>query len=169
VHRLGWIGKVALTIVIAAIGAAAVVAGIVPHAINILRAHDQVPVELPAFASLARESSVYDVAGNEIARFRLEHIQEITLEQVPADVVAAVLAVEDKVYWRHKGVNLRSLVRAILSNVSSGSTGQGASTITQQVVKNEFLGGFAKDGRYKVLQARYAVLLEKKLTNKQIL
>lgn len=140
-----------------------------PRVVNILRAHDQVPVELPEFTSLARETNVYDAAGGQIARFRLEHIEQVTLEQVPEDVIAAVLAVEDKVYWHHKGVNLRSLVRAVLSNVSSGSTGQGASTITQQVVKNEFLGGFPRDGRYKMLQARYAVLLEKRLTKKQIL
>ena len=168
-HRLTWIGKAALAVAAAAVGIAAVVAGIVPHLVDILRAHDQVPVELPGFASLARETNVYDSTGAQIARFRLEHIQEVTLEEVPEDVVAAVLAVEDKVYWRHKGVNLRSLVRAVLSNVSSGSAGQGASTITQQVVKNEFLGGFARDGRYKVLQARYATLLEKRITKKEIL
>lgn len=158
-----------LAIVVSAVGCAAVVAGIVPRVVGILRAHDQVPVELPEFTSLARETNVYAASGVQIARFRLEHIQEVTLEEVPPDVIAAVLAVEDKVYWSHKGVNLRSLVRAVLSNVSSGSTGQGASTITQQVVKNEFLGGFAKDGRYKILQARYATLLEKKLTKKAIL
>jgi penicillin-binding protein 1A len=169
VQRLTWFGKVVLAIVVAAVGSAAVVAGIVPRVVGILRAHDQVPVELPEFASLARETNVYDASGAQIARFRLEHIQEVTLAEVPPDVVAAVLAVEDKVFWSHKGVNLRSLVRAILSNVSSGSTGQGASTITQQVVKNEFLGGFAKDGRYKVLQARYATLLEKKITKQAIL
>ena len=168
-HGLTWIGKAALAVAVAAVGIAAVVAGIVPHLVDILRAHDQVPVELPGFTSLARETNVYDSTGAQIARFRLERIQEVTLEEVPEDVVAAVLAVEDKVYWRHKGVNLRSLVRAVLSNVSSGSAGQGASTITQQVVKNEFLGGFARDGRYKVLQARYATLLEKKITKKEIL
>lgn len=161
--------KALLAVLVAALGIAGVVGGSVPRVVKILRAHDQVPVELPEFTSLARETNVYDASGGQIARFRLERIEQVTLEQVPEDVVAAVLAVEDKVYWHHKGVNLRSLVRAVLSNVSSGSTGQGASTITQQVVKNEFLGGFARDGRYKLLQARYAVLLEKKLTKKQIL
>ena len=169
VHRLTWFGKVLLTVVVAAVGAAAVVAGVTPRVVGILRAHDQVPVELPEFTSLARETNVYDASGAQIARFRLEHIQQVTLEQVPDDVVSSILAVEDKVYWKHKGVNLRSLVRAVLSNVSAGNAGQGASTITQQVVKNEFLGGFARDGRYKLLQARYAVLLEKKLDKTAIL
>jgi len=168
-HRLGWFGKLAATIVVAAIGAAAVVGGMVPRVVGILRAHEEVPVELPEFASLARETNVYDVSGAQIARFRLEYIQEVTLEQVPEDVIASILAVEDKVFWEHKGVNLRSLVRAVLSNVSAGNAGQGASTITQQVVKNEFLGGFARDGRYKLLQARYAVLLERKVDKKTIL
>ncbi|MEY4372591.1 MAG: hypothetical protein RL219_1360, partial [Actinomycetota bacterium] len=169
VHRVTWFGKAVLTIAVAAMGIAAVVAGIVPRVVGIVRAHEQVPVELPEFTSLARETNVYDVSGKQIARFRLEHIEQVRIEQVPDHVIASVLAVEDKVFWEHKGVNLRSLVRAVLANVSSGSAGQGASTITQQVVKNEFLGGFARDGRYKLLQARYAVMLEKRLSKQQIL
>jgi len=159
----------ALTVAAASVGLAAVVAGIVPHVVEILHAHDEESIDLPPFASLAQESAVYDASGAQIARFRLEHIEEVTLDQVPEDVIAAILAVEDRVYWNHKGVNLRSLVRAILSNVSSGSAGQGASTVTQQVVKNEYLGGFPRDARYKVLQARYAVMLEKAMSKRQIL
>ena len=168
-HRVNWFVKAALTIVLAAVGIAAVVAGIVPRVVGMVRAHEQVPVELPEFASLARETNVYDVSGKQIARFRLEQVEQVRFADVPKHVIDAVLAVEDKVFWEHKGVNLRSLVRAVLANVSSGSAGQGASTITQQVVKNEFLGGFPRDGRYKILQARYAVMLEKRLTKEQIL
>ena len=100
---------------------------------------------------------MYDRNGNEIDVFQRENIQPFTLAQVPPDVIDAVLAVEDKEFYPHNGVNVRSLIRAMLSNFSSGATRQGASTITQQVVKNEFLAGLPRDGRYKMLQAHYAV------------
>ncbi|HEX4981339.1 MAG TPA: transglycosylase domain-containing protein, partial [Ilumatobacteraceae bacterium] len=67
------------------------------------------------------------------------------------------------------GVNLRAFARALLSNFSSDAPRQGASTISQQVVKNEFLAGLPRDGRYKGLQAHYATMLEKKMTKNEIL
>ena len=78
------------------------------------------------------------------------------------------LALEDSEFKNHKGVNLRAFTRAVLSN-SRGGSKQGASTITMQVVKNEFLAGLERDGRYKVLQARYATMLEKEVPKKLIL
>ena len=69
----------------------------------------------------------------------------------------------------HHGVNVRSLFRATLSNFATEGPIQGASTITMQVVKNDYMAGFERDGRYKVLQATYAVRLEKQKTKKEIL
>ncbi len=56
-----------------------------------------------------------------------------------------------------------------MSNFSSDAPRQGASTISQQVVKNEFLAGLPRDGRYKGLQAHYATMLEKKMSKNAIL
>jgi membrane peptidoglycan carboxypeptidase len=52
-------------------------------------------------------------------------------------VIDAILAVEDNEFYVHKGVNVRGLIRATLSNFASDAPRQGASTITQQVVKND--------------------------------
>ena len=101
--------------------------------------------------------------------FELENSQPITLAQVPQHVIDAFLAVEDKEFYRHDGVNVRSLVRATLSNFASDSPQQGASTITMQVVKNDFLAGLERDGRYKLLQVHYALLLEREHTKDEIL
>ena len=84
-------------------------------------------------------------------------------------MLSAFLAVEDEQYYLHHGVNLRSFARAVLSNFSSDAPRQGASTISQQVVKNEFLAGLPRDGRYKGLQAHYATMLEKKMSKDAIL
>src|SRR3546814_18125785 len=55
-------------------------------------------------------------------------------------MVDAVLAVEDSESYAHDGVNLRSTLRALASNVDEGATVQGGSTITQQLVKVEIVG-----------------------------
>ncbi len=124
---------------------------------------------LPEFQSLSQRSYVYDVTGNVIAVFERENSQPITLAQVPPAVLSAFLAVEDEQYYVHHGVNLRGFARALLSNFSTDAPRQGASTISQQVVKNEFLAGLPRDGRYKALQAHYATMLEKKMSKDAIL
>ena len=78
---------------------------------------------------------------------------------------SAFLAVEDKEFYSHHGVNLRSLVRATLSNFV-GLGAAGASTITMQVVKNDFLAGLERDGRYKLLQVHYALMLDRGKTRR---
>ena len=143
--------------------------GVAPRLWLIANAHDELPVELPPLQPLSQRSTVYDTAGNVIAIFERENQQPIVLSKVPAEVIAALLAVEDNEYWFHKGVNLRGFMRALLSNFASDAPTQGASTITQQVVKNEFLAGLPGDGRYKLLQAHYATMLEKEMTKQQIL
>jgi penicillin-binding protein 1A len=147
----------------------AVTVAMAPHVWAILNAHEERPVELPSFTGIAQRSYLYDVKGTQIGAFQVENSQPIKIEQVPTDVIAAILAVEDADFYGHKGVNLRALVRAMLSNFEAGSARQGASTITQQVVKNEYLAGLERDGRYKILQARYAALLERQATKAQIL
>ena len=139
-----------------------------PRMWGLLNAHTQVPPSLSNFSGLAQRSSVFDVAGKQIGSYQLENSQVMSVDNVPADVVAAILALEDSEFENHKGVNLRAFTRAVLSN-SRGGSKQGASTITMQVVKNEFLAGLERDGRYKVLQARYATMLEKEVPKKLIL
>lgn len=170
--RVGWIAQIARLVVVVLAGSlfvSAVGVAIAPRVWGLVNAHDETPVELPTFTGIAQRSVLFDRSGRQIGAFQVENSQPITIDQVPDDVVAAVLAVEDANFFGHDGVNLRALVRAMLSNFESGSARQGASTITQQVVKNEYLAGLERDGRYKILQARYAVLLERSVGKRQIL
>ena len=146
----------------------ACVVGLAPSVWSALHAHDEVPVKLPAFSGLATRTQILDVNNQQIGVFEFENSQPLSIDTVPDHVVAALLAVEDSGFERHKGVNLRALVRATLANFQYSSTRQGASTITQQVVKNEYLAGLPRDGRYKILQARYAVMLEKQVPKEKI-
>ena len=169
VHFGASVGKISVVLMAGALLVSALVVAMAPRVWGIATAHNEKPVTLPAFTGIAQRSYLYDVNGAQIGAFQVENSQPVKMQEVPVDVTAAILAVEDAGYYGHKGVNLRALVRATLSNFNTGSSRQGASTITQQVVKNEYLAGLPRDGRYKVLQARYAALLEKQATKPQIL
>ena len=166
---IAWLLRFGAIVVAGALLTTAVVVGIGPRVWRVANAHDQLPVTLPPFQSLSQRSYVYDVRGNVIAVFERENSQPITLAQVPTPVLDAFLAVEDEQFYLHHGVNLRSFARALLSNFSTDAPRQGASTITQQVVKNEYLAGLPRDGRYKGLQAHYATMLEKQMSKDVIL
>jgi penicillin-binding protein 1A len=169
VRLLGLVPRLLLIIAAGALLITATVVGVAPRLWASVNAHEELPVELPDFEALAQRTYVYDVNGQEIGFYELENSQPIAYDDIPADVVDAFLTVEDKEFFGHEGINVRSLVRATLSNFASDAPQQGASTITMQVVKNDFLAGLERDGRYKVLQIHYARMLEKKLTKQQIL
>ena len=112
---------------------------------------------------------MYDAVGNVIGVFEAADNQiPVRYDQIPQGVIDAVLAVEDESFFQHKGVNAKSLLRAVLANVSAGEVRQGGSTITQQLVKLSFLSS-RQDANRKMLEASYAVQLEKKYTKQQIL
>jgi membrane peptidoglycan carboxypeptidase len=168
-RTVAWFIRLGLVLAAGSLLLTAVVVGAAPHVWQLANAHQEDAVLLPPFEDLAQRTYVYDSAENQIAVFELENSQPIKISQVPDEVVNAILAVEDREFYRHHGVNVRSLVRALLSNFESGSARQGASTITQQVAKVEYLAGLERDGRYKLLQAHYALMLERQLSKEQIL
>ena len=147
----------------------ATIVGIAPRVWSTANAHEEVPVVLPEFEALAQRTYVYDVNGEEIAFYELENSQPIAFEDIPQPVIDAFLLVEDKEFFTHDGINVRSLVRATLSNFASDAPQQGASTITMQVAKNDLLAGLERDGRYKLLQMHYARMLENEMSKEDIM
>ena len=168
-YRLAWPLRFVAISRAGALLTTGVVLAVAPRLWMIANAHEELPVVLPEFQPLSQRTIVYDLYDNVIDVYERENSQPIRLDQVPTEVIDALLAVEDNEYYLHHGVNLRGFFRALLSNFASDAPVQGASTITQQVVKNEFLAGLPRDGRYKALQAHYATMLEKKLTKDEIL
>lgn len=83
-------------------------------------------------------STVTDKDGAPIAHLfgQRSYRVETPPEKIPGPMKAAITAVEDKRYWDHGGVDWQGTMRALATNASSGGTTQGASTITQQYVKN---------------------------------
>jgi penicillin-binding protein 1A len=123
----------------------------------------------PPFRELKERSVVFDRNGRQISVFKSEENRRaITLDKVPKQLINAILDVEDSSFYLHKGVNAKSTARAMLQNLNSGSVEQGGSTITQQLVKIDLLTRAQKFDR-KVLEARFALQLEKELTKNEIL
>ena len=160
--------RLVAVVVVAALGLAAVGVAAAPEVARLVTANNATALPLPELGSLAQRSLVFDAAGNVIDVFKVENREPFTIDQVPDDVRDAVLAVEDESFYRHKGVNAKSLVRAMLANVSAGEVTQGGSTITQQLVKNALLTDSQTANR-KLLEAAYAVRLERQMSKDEIL
>ncbi|MDJ0957099.1 MAG: penicillin-binding protein 1B [Arenicellales bacterium] len=83
----------------------------------------------------------------------------VRLEDVPEPLINALLAIEDRNFFNHVGIDPRGLLRATLANISAGSVVQGGSTLTQQLVKNFYLS-HERTLQRKLTEMMMAVLLE---------
>ncbi len=120
-------------------------------------------------AEVSQNSAVYARDGSLIAVLHAEENRSpVSLDRVPKALVDAVLDIEDDEFWAHQGLNLRSTLRALVTNVQSGEVRQGGSTITQQLVKNSLLTPEQRVDR-KVREAVLAVRLEKEISKEEIL
>lgn len=95
----------------------------------------------------------------------------VPIARIPAQVQAAFIAVEDRRFRSHHGIDWHGVLRAIASNVRAGGVREGASTISMQLARNVFLSHRAAERSFtrKLLEARYAKLLENALTKNEIL
>ena len=111
-------------------------------------------------------SILYDVNGDEFDRLHGEENREyVKLADIPLNLQRAVIAIEDERFYEHGGIDIRGIFRAIVINIKDMSFSQGASTITQQLIKNEKLTSEKKLTR-KIQEQFLAVRLEKELTKK---
>ena len=92
----------------------------------------------------------------------------VDLEKIPPHVVDAFIAVEDRRFYQHGGVDAKSVIRAIVQNLVRGRIVSGGSTITQQITKNLILGPQRAYSR-KVKEAILSYRIEKNLSKKEIL
>ncbi|MFN2426830.1 MAG: PBP1A family penicillin-binding protein [Candidatus Binatia bacterium] len=101
-------------------------------------------------------------------RGEMEQRQVLELNEFPPMLVRSVLAVEDKRFFDHAGVDVQGLARAMAVNVTSGEIRQGGSTLTQQLMKNFFLTDQRTVGR-KVREAALALMAEQRFSKGEIL
>jgi penicillin-binding protein 1A len=114
-------------------------------------------------------SYIYDIDGTLLFRLHDEANREVVnMEDISPHLKRAVLAIEDSYFYSHNGINPSSVGRALLANVQAGSTVEGGSTITMQLVKNLFLTPERSISR-KVAEAVLALRLEQIFSKDEIL
>lgn len=108
-------------------------------------------------------------------RSRLGFIQSdevrtpITLKRIPEHLRQATIAIEDERFYRHSGVDVQGIVRAAVRNVGEGSTREGGSTLTQQLVRNLFIADDSQTLERKIREAKLAEQLEERRSKEWIL
>ena len=119
---------------------------------------------------------VYDSDGNQIAKLVSQDSNRIpvTMDMIPKHLQQAFVAIEDERFYTHNGIDIYGIIRAGFEGITSGDFSQGASTITQQLLKNnvftDWIGqeGFAKWKR-KFQEQFLAIELEKNMSKEDIL
>ncbi|MFL5911875.1 MAG: transglycosylase domain-containing protein [Gaiellaceae bacterium] len=126
-------------------------------------------IPLPSEAPLAQTTLIYDSSGAQVAELHgVENRFPVKIEQVPAITQAAVIAAEDRHFLEHRGVDPLGIMRATWADIRHKGVTQGASTITQQYVKNQIVGSERSLVR-KLKEAVVAVKLERKYAKPEIL
>ncbi len=124
----------------------------------------------PPDAQEIESSTLYSSDGTLVHTFHAEENRKVVpLEQIPAHVREAVIAIEDERFYRHNGVDPRAILRAARTNVEAGATEQGGSTITQQYVKQEILEDDSPTFERKLQEASTAIQLERRYSKDRIL
>jgi membrane peptidoglycan carboxypeptidase len=119
------------------------------------------------FPEIGRLSEVYTSDGVLLGKLSERNSQPIAYEDIPDTVIHAVLAAEDAGFFEHEGIDFKAILRAALGNARGGNL-QGGSTITQQIVKTNFLSSEQTLER-KTCEAQLAAKLERQYTKEQIL
>ncbi|HWW62382.1 MAG TPA: PBP1A family penicillin-binding protein [Thermoanaerobaculia bacterium] len=110
---------------------------------------------------------IYDRNGIPFAEYSIQKRIIVTMRDISPHLVQSILATEDSDFYKHGGINPKSIVRAVVKDTIEGRSIQGASTITQQLAKMVFLTP-EKTLRRKVNEALLAVQIEKDFTKNQI-
>ena len=113
-------------------------------------------------------TQIYDRNGELIANIFEENRIYVKYEDLPARMVEALVAIEDTSYFEHGGVNFEAIARAIIKDIKAKKMVEGASTLTQQLVKNLALSPERKLER-KIKEAVLSMKIESELTKEQII
>lgn len=169
-HHLIFLLKIALAMfLILCFAGFAIGIGFVRGAIDAAPSLDILDVQPQGYAS-----QIYDADGNLMQTLVMEgsNREEVSFDQLPADLVNAFIAIEDSRFYEHNGIDLKGILRAAYVGITSGRFSEGASTITQQLIKNNVLqGGYetsmADKLRRKIQEQFLAVKLEDQLGSKE--
>src|SRR5690349_3529279 len=133
-----------------------------------------------ASGQLPQTTTITDAAGTPIAYVFDQNRTQVSADEISPAMKAAMVAIEDRRFYEHQGVDWQGTIRAVVANSASGDVVQGASTLTQQYVKNyalyveaqteaERLKATEQTPARKLKEARIALQLERQLSKEEIL
>ena len=164
--KLSSIIKILLLIVVAAI----IILGSLVTSI-VLGIFKKAPVIEPSEyrSQLSETSRIYSSDGKIIESLISDQFSEfVPYEDIPKDLVNAIVAIEDERFFEHNGVDYKRVVGAIVHDIKTRSFEQGASTITMQLAKNLYTS-FSKSVVRKITDVYYSYQIEQDLSKEQIL
>lgn len=144
-----------------------------------VKGFDEIPANLKS-PQLSQRTNILDSRGDQIAAVYSRDRTVVDLKDISPYMQKAIVAIEDSRFYKHGAIDLKGVLRAVNKNAQSGGVAQGASTLTQQLVKNYFIEEAGDDptkvaeatqqtlGR-KIRELKYAIQIEEKLGKKKIL
>ncbi len=121
-------------------------------------------------ASDGANTHVFDAAGNSLGYVQSDILREpVDLDKIPKDLQEGTIAIEDSNFYEHGGVDYGAIIRAAVANAEAGEVKQGASTITQQLVRNLYIEDPKDTIERKIKEAEMARQYEQEHSKDQIL
>ncbi len=126
---------------------------------------------------LGYASFLYDDQNNMIRKLAApsSNRQPVSIEQIPQNLQDAVVAIEDERFYEHNGIDVKGIVRAGVADIMSGDLSQGASTITQQLLKNNVFTNWTEESSLlekftrKFQEQFLAIQVEEKINDKSVI
>ena len=145
------------------------VSGLVLGAITFFALYQLIDIPDPNAEFETQTTNVYYSDGkHRIGTFATQDRQNVTLDKVPEEMQAAVIAAEDRTFYSNRGIDIKGIIRAARNNATSGEITGGGSTITQQYVKILYLSQEQSYTR-KIREAILSIKIHNKLSKKEIL
>lgn len=127
-----------------------------------------IPLNTQALTDASLSIEVYDSADNIISESNNFNMPYVSIEDIPNHTKQAFISIEDKKFYTHKGLNLKRMLKALYTNLTSMSFKEGASTISQQLIKNTQLSN-QKTLERKIKEIALTKKLEKSFNKDEIL
>ena len=130
--------------------------------------NEHINIDFSKLDNLSKQVALYDANNKLISSNNINGVWAIDVNNLKDFTKNAFIAIEDKDFYKHHGLNYKRIAKAFFNNISHGYAKEGASTITQQLIKNTYLSNEKTINR-KIKEAALALDLEKKYSKDQIL
>ncbi|MGL5720965.1 MAG: penicillin-binding protein 1A [Brevinema sp.] len=124
--------------------------------------------KLDTYSNYSVPTKIYDIKGNLITEYYLEKRDLVSFNDLPQDLVRAIIATEDSRFYYHKGVNIVAMIQGAVIDPLRGRRARGGSGLTQQLAKLLFTDS-SRSVQRKIIEFWYALQIEKKYSKEEIL